>query len=97
RLRHRDPAVLVQRDEFGERAVERRAEGGAILGRRAVNPDLEESGDDTIAGLEARDIRADGDNVPRAIRARNRIVVDVVAVLARDDGVVAVIERSGAN
>src|SRR6202034_4592284 len=70
---------------------------GAIFRRRAVDPHLEERGDDAIAGFEARDARADRDDLARAIGARNRVVVEAVAIFAGDDGVVAIIERGGAE
>ena len=80
----------------GKRAIERGAERGAIFRRRAIDPDLEERGDDAIAGLEARDMGADGDHFACAIGARDCVVVQAVAIFARDDGVVAVIQRGGA-
>ena|SRR5437016_2807156 len=74
-----------------------RCAGEFLLARLAAEPIREEAVDDAIAGLEARDARADRLDGPGRVRDGNQgdLLARSVAALERDE--VAIIERHGAD
>ena len=77
-----DKAVLVEDADGAEGAVGGATEGGVAIFKLelASNVVLVEDGDDLVAGLEALDILADGENGTGAVGAGDDVVDDVKGV-----------------
>jgi hypothetical protein len=91
---NRHDALLLEHDDLGEHAVDAAAEraGLGVGAWLAADPVLEEAARDAIADLDAGDVRADRDDLARAVRQGNHVGLRRRAVAAERDGEIAEIQ-----
>ncbi len=91
-------ALLVEGADGAERAVKGTAEAGRVVDGvdGPANVLLVEERDDLVAGLEARDVPADGEDGAGAVGARNDILLGGKGVFTqRDDDVTVLLGSEG--
>lgn len=94
-FREADDAFVMEENVLGEHAVDIAAECGFgfFCGGRTIEPALHEDAADTVAHLNASDAFADGDDLARAIGARDTRQRHLWVVDALHDHEIAVVER----
>jgi hypothetical protein len=93
---HGDKAVLIEGTDGAEGSVSYTAETGldAELVERSANVALVEESDDLVAGTEAGDVLADGEDSAGAIGAGDDAVLGGERVLSEREDEIAVVEGS---